>query len=137
MKIWQQYGSEHSANLVMIGHFENVVDATRAKEIIDKLTEKVREEESLGTRTLGEPSARYSSAMSDLLLKLNVMSIGPTELEQLLYDVNVNVKGSTIVVTTEEIEVSAFLKILFDQGARIEVYSAHNHPDSEYGRGRR
>jgi hypothetical protein len=26
--------------------------------------------------------------------------------------------------------------VMFDQGARIEVYSAHTHPDTRYGRGR-
>ena len=35
MKIWYQNGSEHSANLVMIGHFEDAANATKAKEIID------------------------------------------------------------------------------------------------------
>ncbi|NLX95226.1 MAG: hypothetical protein GXY83_03525 [Rhodopirellula sp.] len=137
MKIWYQYGSEHSANLVMIGHFENAAEAMKAKEIIDALTNQVREEESSGTRTLGHPSERYDNAMLALLGKLNVASISPHELEQFLYEVSVNVEGSKIILTTEEIEISAFLKVLFDQGARIEVYSAHNHPDSEYGRGRR
>jgi hypothetical protein len=137
MKVWYQHGSEHSANLVMIGHFENVAEATKAKEIIDTLTNQVREEEASGTRVLGQPSERYSNTMLDLLGKINVASIGPQELEQFLYEVNVSVEGSKIIFTTEEIEISAFLKVLFDQGARIEVFSAHNHPDSGYGRGRR
>lgn len=137
MKIWHQHGSEHSANLVMIGHFVNATEATKAKEIIDALTNQVREEESSGTLTLGKPSERYGSGMLDLLGKLNVASIGPRELEQFLYDVSVNVEGNKIILTTEEIDISAFLKVMFDQGARIEVYSAHDHPDSAYGRGRR
>ena len=137
MKIWYQHGSEHSANLVMIGHFENAAEATKAKEIIDTLTNQVRDEESSGTRTEGQRSERYSDAMLDLLGKLNVHSIDPRELEQLLYDVSVNVEGSKVILKTDETDISAFLKVLFDQGARIEVYSAHNQPDSEYGRGRR
>ncbi len=137
MKIWYQNGSEHSANLVMIGHFENAADAAKAKEIIVALMKQVAEDQSAGTLTLGSPSERYGNAMLDLLSKLNVASIGPRELEQFLYDVSVNVEDSKIILTTEEIDISAFLKVLFDQGARIEVYSAHNHPDSEYGRGRR
>ncbi len=137
MKIWYQHGSEHSANLVMIGHFENATDATKAKEIIDTLTNQLREEEASGTRTLGQPSERYGEAMLDLLGRLNVASIGPRELEQFLYDVSMNIEGSKIILTTEEVDISAFLKVMFDQGARIEVYSAHDYPDSEYGRGRR
>jgi len=58
MKIWYQYGSEHSANLVMIGHFENVTKAAKAKEIIDALTNQVAEDQSNGTLTLGSPSDR-------------------------------------------------------------------------------
>lgn len=137
MKIWYQHGSEHSANLVMIGHFENATDATKAKEIIDTLTNQLREEEASGTRTVGQPSERYGEAMLDLLGRLNVASIGPRELDQFLYDVSMNIEGSKIILTTEEVDISAFLKVMFDQGARIEVYSAHDYPDREYGRGRR
>jgi hypothetical protein len=137
MKIWYQHGSEHSADLVMIGRFENAAEASKAKEIIDTLTNHVRDEESSCIRTVGQPSDRYGNAMLDLLGRLNILSISPRELEQFLYEVSVKVDGKNIILTTEEVEISAFLKILFDQGARIEIYSAHDHPDSEYGRGRR
>lgn len=136
MKIWYQHGSEHSANLVMIGHFENVADATKAKEIIDALTKQVREEESSGTRTIGHPSERYGDAMLDLLLKLNIGSIGPSELEQFAYEVNIKAQGNDLVLTTEELDISAFLKVMFLNGARVEVYSAHDYTDTPHGRGR-
>jgi hypothetical protein len=134
MKIWYQHSSEHSANLVMIGHFEDAAKAKKAEMIIDTLTKHVCKEELDGNLIVGQPSERYGSEMLDFLLKLNVSSIGPRELEQFLYDVRVEVKESKIVVTTDEIEISAFLKVMLDHGARIEVYSAHNHPNSEYGR---
>jgi hypothetical protein len=136
MKIWYQHGSEHSANLVMIGHFEDAIEATKAKEIIDKLTKQVLEDQDKGALVLGSPSERYGGAMLDLLGRLNVASIGPRELEQFLYEVSVKVEGSKMILTTEEDDVSAFLKIMFHRGARIEVYSAHDYPDTEYGRGR-
>lgn len=136
MKIWYQHSSEHSANLVMIGHFENAAEATKAKEIIDELTKQVTADQDKGEIVLGSPSGRYGSEMLDLLGRRNIMSIGPRELEQFLYEVSVKVEGSKVILTTEENDVSAFLKVLFDQGARIEVYSAHTHPDTEYGRGR-
>lgn len=136
MKIWYQHGSEHSANLVMIGHFADATDATKAKEIIDELTRQVSADQDQGTIVVGSPSERYGKDTLDLLLRLNIGSIGPRELEQFLYDFSVEVKGSKVILTTEEIDVSAFLKVMFDQGARVEVYSAHTHPDTEYGRGR-
>lgn len=137
MKIWYQHGSEHSANLVMIGHFENVADATKAKEIIDALTKQVREEESSGTRIIGYPSERYDDAMLDLLAKLSIGSVGPSELEQFAYEVDIKAEGNDLVLTTEELDISAFLKVMFLKGARVEVYSAHDYPDSQHGRGRR
>lgn len=136
MKIWYQHGSEHSANLVMIGHFADATEATRAKEIIDELTRQVSADHDEGTIVLGTPAERFSDEMLSLLMRLNIMSIGPREFEQFLYDVSVKVEGSKLILTTEEVEVSAFLKVMFDEGARIEVYSAHDHPDTEYGRGR-
>ena len=135
MKIWHQHGSEHSANLVMIGHFEDATEAIKAKEIIDAITKQVVDDQDNGTLVLGEPSERYSKKMLDLLGRLNVSSIGPRELEQFLYDVSLNVDGRRIILTTDEIDISAFLKVMFGHGARIEVYSAHNHSDTEYGRG--
>lgn len=136
MKIWYQHGSEHSANLVMIGHFEDATDATKAKEIIDALTKQVVEDESNGSLTLGSSSDRYGNEMLDLLGRLNIAAIGPQEIEQFAYDVNVEIDGSDLVLTTEEFDISAFLKVMFSKGARIEVYSAHDYPDTANGRGR-
>lgn len=136
MKIWYQHGSEHSANLVMIGHFEDATEATKAKEIIDALTKQVAKDQDKGTLVVGSPSKRYGTEMLDLLGRLNVASIGPGELEQFAYDVKVKVEGNKVVVTTEELDIAAFLKVMFFQGARIEIYSAHDHPGTGYGRGK-
>ena len=103
MKIWYQHGSEHSANLVMIGHFADVTEATKAKEIIDKLTNQVSSDQEQGTIVLGSPSERYGNDMLDLLSRLKVHSIGPRELEQFLYEFNVEVEGSKVILTTDEI----------------------------------
>ncbi len=135
MKIWYEHGSEHSANLVMIGHFEEATEATKAKEIIDALTVQVRKEQENGTLVLGRPSDRYGNEMLDLLGRLDVASIGPSELEQFAYEVNIEVVDKTVVVTTEEFDIAAFLKVLFLRGARVEVYSAHDYPDTGKGRG--
>jgi hypothetical protein len=136
MKIWYQHGSEHSANLVMIGHFETATEATKAKEIIEALSVQVAKDQADKTLILGSPSERFGRAMLDLLGRLNVSSIGPRELEQFAYDVNVTLQGNDLVLTTEELDISAFLKVMFLKGARVEVYSAHNYPDTAYGRGR-
>lgn len=133
MKIWKGYGSEHSANLVMIGHFEEPQDAKKVKELLDRLTNQVMEDTN-GGEIDRLPHDRFTDTMLEFLRKVNLYTIGPAELEQLLYSVRVDVDGNKVVITTDEVDVSAFLKVLIDKGARVEVYSAHDYPNTGYGR---
>ena len=135
MKIWYGYGSEHSANLVMIGRFENAQDAAKAKQVIEWLIEQVRRDIDARRLTVGESAERYTDEMLKLLARVNVHSVGPSEIEQFAYDVNVELENDRVIITTDEIDVAAFLKVLFNEGARVEVYSAHNYPGTGYGRG--
>ena len=75
MKIWYQHGSEHSANLVMIGHFKNATEATRAKEIVDALTNQVAEDQAKGELVLGSPSIEAAQPQS--FLAPNSTHLGP------------------------------------------------------------
>ncbi len=136
MKLWYGYGSEHSMNLVMIGQFKDAGEATKAKEVIERITEQVNLDIEADHIEVGEQTDRYSDDMLTLLTSgVNVHGIYPAELEQFVYDVSVEVEDDKVLVTTEEIDVSAFLKVLIDKGARVEVYSAHHHPGTGYGRG--
>ena len=136
MKIWYSYGSEHSMNLVMIGQFKNVDDAEKAKEMIDTLTKAVNEDVESGLLELGNPPQRFNERLLEILKKANIFIIGAHEFEQFAYEFSVRVDGNKVVLRTEESDVSAFLKVLIHEGAKVEVYSAHNFPDSEYGRGK-
>lgn len=136
MKVWYGFGTEHSMNLVMIGRFKDAATAETVNGIIDKFKRAVEADQTAGRLTLGEPTDTYSDEMLSLLVDLNVHSLGPDELEQFLYDVNVRRDGDSIVITTDEIAVEVFLKLMLLKGARVEVYSAHDYPDTEYGRGR-
>lgn len=134
MKIWTEYGSEHSMNLVMIGHFKEVENANKAKLIIDAITQTIETNRKL-VEDLNEPYAqRYSPEILDVLQKHNLVLVAPEELEQFTYDISVELNCQDIVVTTDESEVSAFLKILIENGAMVEVYSAHDYPDKGHGR---
>ncbi len=136
MKIWNCYGSEHSMNLVMIGRFNKVEDAVRAKEIIERLAEQVRSDERDGRIKLGSPIMRYPDGILDLLGKMDIGSIGSKEVEQFAYDFKIKTEGEMVVITTEEADVSAFFKVLIENEARVEIYSAHDNSDTEYGRGK-
>lgn len=133
MKLWKGYGSEHSMNLVMIGHFQEASDANEAKRLIDQLIEQVVNEEKSGHGNT-VPGDRFTDAMLELMKEAKLYILSPAELEQLLYDVRVDVEDNKIVITTDEVDVLALLKVLLDKGARIEVYSAHNYPNTGYGR---
>ncbi len=135
MKIWKGYGSEHSMNLVMIGHFKEVSDAEKAKDLLSQLAGQVKDDADKNQSNT-VPQDRFTDGMLELLRAANLYILGPAELEQLLYDVQVDVDGNKVVITTEEADVSAFLKVLLDKGAKVEVYSAHNYPNTGYGRGR-
>ena len=129
MKIWNGYGSEHSSNLVMIGTFKTIRDADEAKAFIDRLTEQVAEDQPEYHFDLPAEDDRYSQKMKELLRSSSLSQIGPAELEQLIYDVQIEVKGKRVMMTTDESEISAFLKVFIERGARVEVYSAHDYPD--------
>ena len=111
--------------MVMIGRFKTIEDSRAAKEAIDKLVEAVCADD-----TLEEYKSRYGGPMLHVLSNLNIHSVAPHELEQFRYDVSVKIEDETITIHTDEVDVAAFLKVMFDKGARIEVYSAHDYPDT-------
>ena len=61
----------------MIGDFEDVHGAEKAKQLIDWLTEKVQKDINAGTITVGEPPQRYSDDWLEFLGRLNVHYLGP------------------------------------------------------------
>ena len=127
MKLWTEIGSEHSMNLVMIGRFVDASDAADAKRLIDQLIALVMEEQAAGQHLVGEAQDRFSDNVREFLRQNDFYSIGPSELEQFAYDVRVEHSGHTVEVSTDESDVSAFLKVLLDHKARVEVFSAHHH----------
>lgn len=135
MKVWYGYGSEHSMNLVMIGRFKEARDAKKVEQLIEKISKQLHAESDQYERSDNPEDHRFTKAMSELLRSEEIYSIGPTELEQFIYDAHVEIDGNELVITTDESDVSAFLKILLEHGARVEVYSAHKYPGTGHGRG--
>ena len=134
MKIWLGYGTEHSMNLVMIGKFNEYAEASRAFAAIEQIREQASADLESGLLEVGAPHDRYTDAMMKLMKDLNFYSLHPAEFEQFVYDVGVELEDDKITITTDEADVSGFLKFLVDKGAHVEVYSAHYHPDTGYGR---
>ena len=129
MKIWNSYGSEHSSNMVLIGRFLDIDDAAKAKAIIDQLFR-------YADGKLEELRAIRKFPQEDLEFFIkNAPVLQPSELEQFCYEVNVKLSGKDIIITTDEYDLSAFIKIMATQGGRVEIYSAHSHKATGHGRG--
>ena len=76
-----------------------------------------------------EQRHRFGDAMRQLLRDEELHSLAPEELEQFCYDARVDQDGKEVSIRTDEADTSAFLKLLVQRGARVEVYSAHDYPD--------
>lgn len=134
MKIWSGFGSEHSMNLVMIGRFKNAQNALETKDILEQLMDQVRNDEKSGLTAVGEDPDQYTDGVLELLQKVRVHHVGPAEMLQFAFEFSLSLNGDELVVTTDESDFSAFLKVLLDGGAKVEVYSAHDYPDTGLGR---
>lgn len=130
MKIWNGYGSEHSMDLVMIGSFKRVDDATEVKDLIGELVEQVSKE-PMRSYDDDPKEARFSKEMLDFFVKTNLSTIGSSELDQFHYDVSVEQKGNKLIFKTEESDISGFLKLLIEKGAKVEVFSGHDYPEDK------
>ncbi|QPL45885.1 hypothetical protein IT895_17270 [Halomonas sp. A40-4] len=128
MKIWNGYGSEHSMNLVLIGKFKRVQDAEKVVKDIDKLSDQASKDDSHSISFGAPEDQRFSDDMLSLLHRLNLYTLGPNDLDQLVSDHHLDLEGDQITVTTDEAEVSAFVKLFIEAGAKVEVFSAHDYP---------
>ena len=131
MKIWRGYGSEHSMNLVLIGHFRSPDEAEKTHTSIRKLSEGL-----IGKIDVDSPIDRFGDEVLDLLRETNCYNLSPRDLENFQYGTDIQVDGDKIIIKTEEMDVSAFYKLMITKGAKVEIFSAHDYPESEYGRGK-
>lgn len=132
MKIWKGYGTEHSANLVIVGNFKTIEDASKAKTIIEELTKIARKDEEEGLISAGGDNNQITPRFMDFISHTN-FSTNSRDLEQLLYDYNLKQNKNELNLHTEEQGFQLFLNAMIHCGAKIEMFSAHNY-QSKYGR---
>lgn len=131
MKIWAGYGSEHSMNLVLIGTFKEQILADTATLIIKKLSDQAQLDDVYNAARALPEDQRFSNKMQELLAQHNMYVLTPTDLEQFVSDHHLDQQGAKITISTDESDVSAFIKIFIEKGARVEVYSAHDYPAAD------
>jgi hypothetical protein len=54
----------------------------------------------------------------------------PQQLGHLLYDVHVSRQGKDVRISSDD-DVNAYISLLIHQGAKVEVFSAHHHPENK------
>lgn len=129
MKIWTGYSSEHSMNLVLIGKFKQAKDAESVADVIKKLGEQATKDDAYAIAHAPPEDQRFSDGMMALIRQFELYTLAPEELGQFNFEHSVEQDGDTIKISTDEADVSAFIKLFVDSGARVEVYSAHHYPD--------
>jgi hypothetical protein len=135
MKIWRSFGSEHSSNIVMIGNFKSETDAQKTEQLFEELHQLANEEHAAGNLKDDWSNTRYSDRMLKFFSEKNIADLGYNDAAIFLYDYRLRRDGQKLVLTTEEGELNAFIKLMLKGGAKIELYSAHDYP-GQYGRGR-
>lgn len=131
MKIWNGYGSEHSMRLVLIGSFKKIRDAENTKAVIDKIVDQAVKDEAFDLSHSSPEDQRFSSSMTEILQANRIHSLAPHDIDQFASDHSINQHEDQILVRTEEADLSAFIKIFIDAGARVEIYSAHDYPEDD------
>jgi hypothetical protein len=129
MKVWRGYGTEHSMNLKLVGHFLSSKAAADAKGAIAKLTEAAEVDYGEGKWEHGEPPRVFSRRLLEAMSEVGVHNLGHADIEQFLYDASVDAEDADVVVLTDEIDVLAYVKVLIAKGAKVEIYSMHDHDD--------
>jgi hypothetical protein len=124
VKIWTGYGSEHSYRLVLIGRFSEERDAELVKEKFDQLRDIASEE--VGDLDWGDANPGFSDALYDKLSALKVTNLSRSEVEGFGYLYGLEQTGATVRLDTDDAELQGLLKLLFDHGARVEIYSSHH-----------
>jgi hypothetical protein len=129
MKLWHAYGSEHSMNLFMIGTFQDSQTAATAKDEIEEIRRAIETEENAGRLESSEIPEHFPPGILETLQRLRIHHLTPAELDQFRYDANIELRGPVLILKTDEVDVSAFLKLLISAGARVEIFSGHTHPE--------
>jgi|SRR5580698_6217967 hypothetical protein len=133
MKIWFGYGSEHSSNIVLIGRFKTLQDAEGALELLKQAEALATREYEAGRLETIEHRANIPNDVMEFIKARNFYTLTLKDLTELIYEFHPKLVDSTLVITTNEYDVGAFIKIMTERNAKVEVYSAHDYP-SQYGR---
>ena len=126
MKIWRAYGSEHSMNLVMIGHFTSVSDAKKTQRLIERFSERLSD-----VIDVEHTPDRYGDDILEVMREVGCYILSPTELENFRTPKTMRLKGRQITLEIAAMAASGFVKIMVEKGAKVEVFPVSNQSGLE------
>src|SRR5690606_27711733 len=98
MKIWMGYGSEHSANLVIIGKFKSAEEAQDAIRLIERMSEAAVADMEDGNIVPGEISTKITDRFLKISKDEKFYSLGHGDAEQLLNEFHHKQVGDSVVI---------------------------------------
>ena len=123
MKVWFSHGTEHSANLSIIGKFKDAETADEVYNIIDAL-----KKHALGYPESLEEGKKRLKATEDLFYELHVRP-DPHELRQYkMYDF-LNKEGNEVTVMTEGDVLPAIISLFLNRKGKVEILDPADHED--------
>jgi alpha-amylase/alpha-mannosidase (GH57 family) len=126
MKIWNSYGSEHSAQLVLIGRFKTIADADGAHRVLTEINDYMRTHSPELFQAV-----RYPPEFQALLEGLKIHNLSVHEIDQFSYEVHATLKEDEVRISTNEPDISAYLKVMVDRGAKVEVFTTLSYPEDD------
>ena len=132
MKIWYGYGSDHSANLVMIGEFKTEEDAERVYQLINTISENANSDLAEGVFNYSSSNEQLSEDTESRLRELKLFHLSPSDVSDFAFwNPSVEKTGKTLTFRSNDVEIGGFVKLMVAEGARVQVYSAHEYPDDD------
>lgn len=123
MKIWFNYGSEHSLNIVLIGHFKKAVDAKAFEQDLENLKQFLQENPKYEFNILN-----FDSSTKEYLAKEQIAFLSPEQLDQILSYEVLKRDGAKIEVTSDEL-LDGLVSWMIMKGAKVEIFSLHDYPE--------
>ena len=123
MKIWFNYGSEHSLNIVLIGHFKKAVDAKAFEQDLENLKQFLQENPKYEFNILN-----FDSSTKEYLAREQIAFLSPEQLDQILSYEVLKRDGAKIEVTSDEL-LDGLVSWIVMKGAKVEIFSLHDYPE--------
>ena len=127
MKFWTGYGSEHSANLVMLGKFKTAEDATGFLAELEKLERLIQEDDG-GDDVFREiPKKIIDEVFNGHIRFCN--DFAPKDLEDFRMDLQRRQRSDDRTIVEFKSDVTGWaglIKMMVNAGARVEVFDESN-----------